>query len=311
MKKKSDFLWGMLALAVVGTFGMAFISMNVVSEYFTPAQVMLIRTVIAYIALLIAYPKFHKVESLRQELIYAAAGICGTTMYVMCINSAYAYTQVANVSVLASLSPIFVALFTPLFFKGTKIPKIVFIGFAIATFGTAIISTNGTFRLSLAFKGDSLALLAAAFWGCYSLLLRKNTTKYPQLYATRRMFLYGILAVIPIILFQQAPMNFTALKDPKIIVNFLFLGIGVYLGCHVCAGLVIKAKGAVWQSKFTYCEPIITMVLSALILSEQITLPKIIGAVFILAGVMVSDGIFSKKRVLVKEIEPIETVKEK
>ncbi len=296
MKTKTNVLWGLLALAVVSTWGLTFISMKVASAHFTPAQVMLIRCIIAYLSLLIIHPKFYKIESLRQELIYFSAGLCGTTLYVILINSSYSFTQVANVSVLASLSPIFIALLTPLFFKGSRVSKIVFIGFAIAVIGTVCIVTDGKFALSLSFKGDSLALLAAIVWASYSLLLKKSATKLPQLYVTRRIFLYGIIAVIPVLLVQGTPIDWGALKQPSVLLNMLFLGLIAYTGCHVCIALVIKKMGPVWTSKFSYLEPVVTIIFSAIFLGEVITVYKIIGAALILLGVMVADGIFSKKK---------------
>lgn len=293
---KSDILWSLLALAVVTTWGLTFISMKVASEHFSPPQVMLIRCIIAYLSLVIAYPKFHKIESLRQEIIYFASGLCGTTLYVILINSSYTYTQVANVSVLASLSPIFIALLTPVFFRGTKVKPIVFIGFIIAIIGTVCIVTDGKFALSLSLKGDSLALIAAVVWATYSLLLKKSNTKLPQLYVTRRIFLYGIIAVIPIMLIQQEPLNLGALAEPTVLLNMLFLGLVAYTGCHVCIGMVIKKKGAVWTSKFSYLEPVITIIFSVLFLGETLTLYKVIGAALILVGVMTADGVFTRKR---------------
>ena len=58
--------------------------------------------------------------------------------------------------------------------------------------------------------------------------------------------------------------------------------------------------GPVWTSKFSYLEPVVTMILSFFILSEDITLPKVIGAAFILFGVMVSNEVFKNKKTAVQ-----------
>ncbi len=295
-KSNSKVLYGALALLCVAIWGLTFVSMKVAGASFTPAQVMFIRCIIAYVGLLIIHPKFYKVESWQQELLYFTAAICGTTMYVITINSAYDYTQVANVSVLASTSPIFIALLTPLFFKGTKVGARVFVGFIIATIGTICIVTNGAFALTVSFQGDALAILAAIFWACYSLILRKNKSEKPQLYVTRRIFLYGIIAVIPILIIQGEPIAFSALKEPSVMLNMLFLGLVPYIVCHVTWAKVIKKMGPVWTSKFSYLEPTIAMLFSALVLSERITIYMIIGTVIILLGVMISDGMFFKKK---------------
>lgn len=288
---KKKLFWGFIAFIVVTIWGVTFISMKVAGRGFTPPQVVLIRCIIAYISLIIVHPKFYKSEGLKQEMLYLAAGLCGTTLFVIFINSAFDHTMVSNVSVLSSMSPIFIALLAPLFIKNTKVAKVVFVGFTIATIGTVFIVTNGEFKFSLSILGDSLALLAAISWASYSLILRRNKSKLPQLYVTRRIFLYGILTVIPVIIYQGEPFNIALLKEPSVFLNFLFLGLVAYTGCHVALALVIKNMGAVWTSKFSYVEPIITIIFSAIFLSESISIYMIIGTGLILAGVLISDGI--------------------
>lgn len=301
MNNKKKILWGFVALLCVCTWGMTFIFMKVAGKNFTPPQVVLIRCIIAYLSLIVIHPKFYKSEGLKQELLYFVAALSGITLYVIFINSAFSHTMVANISVLSSTSPIFIALLTPLFIKNANVAKKVFVGFAIATIGTVFIVTNGQFVFKLSLLGDSMALLAAICWAVYSLVLRKNNSKLPQLYVTRRIFLYGIIAVIPVIIYQGKPFDFEALKQPAVFLNFLFLGIVSYTGCHVAWGLVIKNMGAVWTSKFSYVEPVITIIFSAIFLSESISIFMVIGTVFILGGVLVSDGVFKKNK-MAKEI---------
>lgn len=296
MENRKKLLWGIVALFVVGAWGISFISMKVVGQYFTPPQIMLIRCSMAYVSLLAIHPKFYPTEGLKQELLYMGAAISGTTLYVILINYALAHTMTSNVSVLSSTSPIFIALLSPLFLKGSKINKNVLIGFAIATVGTVCIVTKGQFSFDVSPLGDSLAISGAICWAIYSLLLRRNKSKYAQLYSTRRIVLYGIIAVIPICIFEGTPINISALAIPEVLFNMLFLGIGAYTACHVGWALVIKNMGPVWTSNFTYIEPVITIVFSFIFLGEAITLAMIAGTALILGGVIVSDGALLRKK---------------
>lgn len=72
-----------------------------------------------------------------------------------------------------------------------------FIGFLVAMAGIALISFNGS-ALHLNPVGDLLALLAAFIWACYSILTRKiSSYGYNTILTTRRVFLYGLLFMIP------------------------------------------------------------------------------------------------------------------
>lgn len=295
MKNLNDLKWKILPLIVVSLWGMTFISLEVAGKYFTPVQVMLIRSTLGYVSLLAIHPHFHKSEGIKQELTYLAAGVFGMMLYVMALNAAFVHTEVSNVSVLSSTSPIFVALLTPLFFKGSKISKAALLGFLIATVGTVFIATNGNFSFSLSLVGDGLALFSAVSWAIYSLVLKLSKSEHSQLYVTRRILLYGILAAIPVQVLQGVPINFAAFKDISVVLNLLFLGLVALTACHVAWGLVIRKKGAVWSSKFQYLTPVVTLIFSAILLGENITLFKILGTALILLGVIVADGLLSKK----------------
>lgn len=299
---KKTMMFGVLAFAVVFFWGITFVSFTVTLRYFTPAQIMFLRCVIAYVSLWIVYPKAHKSEGWRQELKLLGAGACGTTLYIVLSNTALTKTATSNVSVLSSLSPIFTALLAPLFIKNAKILKRVMIGFVIAFVGAFLVTTGGDFSLHLSFLGDGLAICSAISWAVYSLILRKIDSQYSQMYITRRIFLYGIITVIPVLLIQGTPIDVQSFKNPTVIFNLLFLGLVAYTCCHVGWGFVIRNMGSVWTSQFTYLTPIVTMIASALILGDKISIYMIMGTVLILGGVMVSDGKFSRLKEKEKEI---------
>ena len=53
--------------------------------------------------------------------------------------------------------------------------------------------------------GDGLAFLAMISWGCYSALIKKiGEWEYPIVAVTRRVYFYGILFLIPVLIQQKA-----------------------------------------------------------------------------------------------------------
>ena len=76
-----------------------------------------------------------------------------------------------------------------------------YVGFAVAIAGIALLSFSGQ-ALNLNPLGDLLCLLAAMCWGAYSVFLKKiETYGYDTLLVTRRIFLYGLLFLLPALFF--------------------------------------------------------------------------------------------------------------
>ena len=136
------------------------------------------------------------------ELTLAAAGLCGICLYYLLENIALTYTMASNVGIILSVAPFLTAILTHWFLRGEeKLRLHFFLGFLVAIVGICLISFNGA-QLAWNPKGDWLALLAAFVWACYSILTRKiSAWGYPTVLITRRVFLYGILFMLPTLFF--------------------------------------------------------------------------------------------------------------
>ena len=105
------------ALLTVLIWGTTFVSTKVLLESFLPIEILFFRFVLGFLALLVISPHFLKVDSLKRELVYAAAGLTGVCLYYLFENIALTYTLAANVSVMVSIAPFFTAILTRLFQK--------------------------------------------------------------------------------------------------------------------------------------------------------------------------------------------------
>lgn len=163
----------------------------------------------------------------RQELAFAAAGLCGVCLYYLLENIALTYTMASNVGVIISVAPFFTALLSHLFLhQDEKLRPGFFLGFAVAMAGIILISFNGS-SLQFGPTGDLLALLAAFLWACYSILTKKiSSYGYPTILTTRRTFFYGILFMVPALFFFDFQWDLTRFANPVYLLNILFLGLG-------------------------------------------------------------------------------------
>lgn len=106
---------------------------------------------------------------------------------------------------------------------------------------------------------------------------------------TRRIYFYAILFLIPVLIVEHASWNPEVLAKPEVISNFLFLGFGASAGGFLCWNLATKWIGVVRTSVYIYVSPIVTVVLSVLILHEKVTMVSVFGALLILAGLAISQ----------------------
>ena len=286
-----------LALVTVLIWGTTFISTKVLLVDFDPVEILFIRFCMGFLALIVICPRLLRSTTRRQELTFAAAGLCGICLYYLLENIALTYTLASNVGIICSTAPFFTALLSRLFLRGEeRLRPSFFAGFAIAMIGIALISLNGA-SLEVNPKGDALALLAAFVWACYSVLTRKIAAfGYGTVQTTQRVFFYGILFMIPALFIFGFELDVSRFASPVNALNLLFLGLGASALCFVTWNHAVKLLGALKTSAYIYLTPAITVVASAIILHEPVTWATIAGLVLTLAGLVLSEGLPRKKR---------------
>lgn len=118
----------------------------------------------------------------------------------------------------------------------------------------------------------STTFVAALVWSVYSTLVdRIADAGYETLAATKRIFAWGLLFMMPALPFAGA-FPALGLTDPLVVANLLFLGLG-----------------AVVTSTYIYLVPALTGAASALVLGEPVTAPIVAGVALTIAGLMLSN----------------------
>ncbi len=282
------------AIITIVIWGTTFISTKLLLKCFQPIEILFFRFVIGLLVLFIVYPKQMKVTNLKREFTFALAGLCGITLYYLLENIALTYTTASAVGVIISTAPFFTAILSCFVSKKRETLSFkFFIGFVISMIGICIISfENSSFEMEP--TGDILAVIAAFVWALYSVLSKKiSSFGYNTIQTTRRIFLYGILFMIPFLFINDFSLDISGLTEKSNLLNMLFLGIGASALCFVSWNFAVKSLGAVKTSVYIYLVPIITVVASVLTLKEQHTLVSVIGVFLTLFGLVFSQ---SKKR---------------
>lgn len=288
---KPDIISGHLAAFVtILIWGTTFISTKVLLQTFTPTEILLIRFLIGYAALWCIRPRRLNVGDKKQEWYFAAAGLCGITLYYLLENIALTYTLASNVGVIISIAPFFTALFAWLFLHDRRPGGRFFLGFVIAMAGIALLSFGKEAALQINPLGDLLAVIAAVVWAAYSILTKKiSGFGYNTVLTTRRTFFYGLVFMTPISFFMDIQIDLQDFMGSGVLPNLLFLGLGASALCFVTWNTAVRRLGSVKTSLYIYMVPVITAAASALILHEHITAAAICGIALTLAGLFLSQ----------------------
>ncbi len=279
------------ALFTMSVWGLTFVSTKILFQSFTPAEIMVYRFIFGLAALYILCPRLLRGTTLKQELLFAAAGVSGVFFYYLFQNLSLSYTLAANTSIIIAATPFLTAIFSAVFLRDEQKPgKLFFVGFIVAIIGIAFINLNGS-HLHLNPLGDFLAFLAALSWACYSILMRKIMSfGYSNLLVTRRTFVYGLLAMIPACFFLDFRWEFSRLLVPLNLLNLSFLGFLASAICFLTWNYAIRALGAVKASVYIYLGPILTVSSAVLILKEPFTPFLALGTALTLIGLILSEG---------------------
>ncbi len=277
-------------LLTIFLWGTTFISTKVLLTGLRPVEVLFLRFALGFVALCLLYPRRLRLAGRRQELWFAAAGLCGVTLYFLLENIALTCTLASNVGVLVSVSPMLTALLSHFLLRRERLRPLFFAGLAVALAGVAMVSYNGAAVLELNPRGDLLALLAAAAWSAYSLLTRKlSAFGYPVVQTTRRTFAWGLLFLLPVLPVLGFRPGLGTLTEPVYLLNLLYLGLGASALCFVTWGFAVGRLGAVRTSAYIYLVPVVTLVTSALVLGEPVTPLSLGGAALTVAGLALSE----------------------
>lgn len=277
------------AFFTIFVWAATFISIKLLLEDFSPIDIMLYRLILAYLVLFAVSPRFIKYNNLKEELLFLGAGLCGVTLYFIFQNSALSLTQASNVSVLISISPLFTAIFSRFFAKEERFQSSFFIGFGVSIIGIFLIGFNGNFILKLNPLGDILAILSAVVWAVYTIIMKRiSSLNFSTVQFTRKIFFYGLLLLLPFLKIMGFHLDLSGFNSIPNLLNILFLGIGASALCYVTWNYAVSVLGALKTSVYIYLIPIITIIISAIVLREKITLVALLGVLLILSGLYIS-----------------------
>ena len=285
-----------------GVWGVTFVSTRaLILAGMHPVAIFILRFTLAYIGIWFfsreADGKFRLwSRNWKDELVFVFLGITGGSVYFLAENNALAHTQAPNVSFIVCSAPLYTALATLLYkrlFKGrfadglepVRVGWPLIGGTILALVGMALVVFDGA-KLQLSAAGDLLALGAALCWALYSLYMSQLTEDYGAIFATRKVFFYGLVTILPFLGSCGSSFSWALLSQPVVYLNLLFLGLVASLAGYFGWNLAMAKLGNVTSTNYIYLNPVFTIVFAFLFLGEQLSLTAALGCAAIMAGVI-------------------------
>ncbi len=267
-------------------WGSAFPMIKIALNDFSAESLSAFRLILATIILLpFVIIKKLPTPELRDIPVIFILGFCGFVIYHTALNFGETLISAGISGILVSTTPIFSSALAYIFLK-EHFSKWNWLSSLVAFIGISIISISKDDYTTINVLGVFIILLASFSESLYFTFQKKYIEKYGFIAFT----LYTIMASSPFMLiFIPEIINDIHGATFTSIVSVLYLAISPTIIPYVLLAYIVKSVGVSDATMSLYLTPIVSLLLSYLLLDELPTTLAIIGGIITLLGVSLSN----------------------
>ncbi|HCU0865464.1 TPA: DMT family transporter, partial [Staphylococcus aureus] len=267
-------------------WGSAFPMIKIALNDFSAESLSAFRLILATIILLpFVIIKKLPTPELRDIPVIFILGFCGFVIYHTALNFGETLISAGISGILVSTTPIFSSALAYIFLK-ERFSKWNWLSSLVAFIGISIISISKDDYTTINVLGVFIILLASFSESLYFTFQKKYIEKYGFIAFT----LYTIMASSPFMLiFIPEIINDIHGATFTSIVSVLYLAIFPTIIPYVLLAYIVKSVGVSDATMSLYLTPIVSLLLSYLLLDELPTTLAIIGGLITLLGVSLSN----------------------
>ena len=277
------------ALFAVSAWGTSFIATKVALVDISPITIVWLRFSMGVVILgfVVALRKQFSLLSKDEWPYFALLGFLGITFHQWLQSNALQTSEASTTAWIVSTTPVFMALLGWIVLK-ESLGWMMILGILLAFVGVLLVVYDGNLGSislrSFGKPGDILVLISAVNWAVVSVFSRRGLKTHPAGLMMFYVMSFGWLFT---------SILFFATQNVSEIDNLTFNGwMGVaFLGVF-CSGLAyiawydaLKELSTAQTGAFLYIEPLVAVVVAALVLAEPVTWASLLGGVVILFGV--------------------------
>ena len=249
-----------------------------------------------FFAFLILFPFTYKEVINKKDYVFEniglfiILGITSITIFNSIVYYSLYYTQVISGILMISTIPVWILFFAS-FLKIEKTNLFQILGVILSLTGVLFIVTKADIQLikELEFnKGDLSMVIGMLSWAIYSALLRKKTHPISQLALLEIIIICGFIFLVPIYFIEMSFGNKIVLGLPFILtLGYVVLFPGIFAFLFWIKGIDII--GANRSGVFLHLMTIFGALMAIVILGEKFMFYHFLGAIFIIAGITLSN----------------------
>jgi drug/metabolite transporter (DMT)-like permease len=277
------------ALFAVIVWGASFIATKIAVGQISPISVVWLRFAMGIPILLAAVimRKQFELPKGTEWLYFALLGFLGISFHQWLQSNGLQTSEATTTAWIVATTPMFIAVLGWLVLK-EKLRLIQTAGIILATLGVLIVVSKGNFAGLAVGKfgapGDILILISSVNWAIFSILSRYGLKRHPSTRMTFWVMSIGWL-ITSTAFFAQGKITELALLDVRGWWAMIFLGIFTTGLAYIAWFDALAQLPAAQTGAFLFIEPPTSMIVAAIVLSEQITWASIFGGAVILVGV--------------------------
>ena len=227
---------------------------------------------------------------LKNIKLITILGITSITIFNSIVYYSLNFTQVISGVLMISTIPVMIIFFCWLFrIEKTNVYQIFGVIFSLS--GVVVIITRADLNilLNLNFnKGDIWMVVAMFSWAMYSALLRKKKFELSQLSLLQIIITAGLIFLLPAYLVELSLGYKTSINLPFILtLTYVVLFPGLASFIFWIKGIAIIGSNR--SGIFLHLMPIFSTIMAILIFGEKFMIFHSIGAVLIIAGIILSS----------------------
>ncbi|WP_020004531.1 DMT family transporter [Brachyspira innocens] len=259
---------------------------------FTPIEISFYRWLVTFIVLtpfcikkLIKNIKYLKGRWIKVIII----SILGVTVFNTFVYLAAHTSNATNMSLLATLSPIVMAIISRIVWK-TKLTIHQKLGLLIVIVGVVILITKGSIDVLMSLKfaiGDLYMLFAVILFAIYTLTIKIRPKEISQSAFFYLMVIIGLIPLLAAMIFTYASNNAHAL-DTKSALILIYVGVFPSALGFILWNMAIAKIGAIKGGIIYDSIPFFSSLEAVILLHENLLISQVVGGLLILAGIIYS-----------------------
>lgn len=289
--QKNIFLVYFLTLMAIVFWGISYVWMKVVYNYYEPITTMFLRLSLSTVFLFVILSFFGKKEKIQKEDYKSFVILSFFSPFCYFIGESFGLKFVTPTiaAVIIATIPVFTPLLGYLVFS-ERITRLNLLGFFVSFTGVIIMVLDFEFRFSASPLGIGLLFFAVISALVNIVYLKKLTLKYSSTTIIKVQNFLGALFFLPLFLIFDFSTFITVQPTSELVWALLKLAVFASTLAFVFFTIAVRVIGVARTSVFANLIPVFTAVFSYFLLRESIDLSKILGIIIVISGIYLSQS---------------------